>query len=60
MVDFLETDDEKKTLLSLNLDDLSIDELKDYLDELKKEMNKVNNEIEKKNKIKDVAEKYFK
>ena len=37
MVDFLEFDDEKKTVKSLNLDDFSVEDLIKYIKELESE-----------------------
>ncbi len=59
MPDFLEIDEKNKTITFLNLDDLSVDELKIYLDELKSEINRVNLEVSKKNKSITKAEEYF-
>ena len=48
MDDFLEYDEVKKTIKSLNLDDFSVEELNFYVEELKKEILRVEEEINKK------------
>ena len=60
MEEFLEFDGKTETLKSINLDDLSIEELKEYIVDLKKEIQRVNLEVDKKNKVKLKAEKIFK
>ncbi len=60
MTDFFEIDETKKTVKILNLDDLSIEDLKQYINELKLELKRVNLEIEKKNVVKKNAEDFFK
>jgi len=60
MTDFFEIDDKNKTIKTLNLDDFSIEELKQYILELKKEIDRVSEEINKKDSIKNNAEKFFK
>lgn len=60
MTDFLEFEENKKTIKKLNLEDLSIENLKEYILELEEEIMRVKGEIEiKKNSINE-AEKYFK
>ena len=59
MDDFLEYDEVKKTIKSLNLDDFSVEELNFYVEELKKEIMRVEEEISKKKQIKKNAEKLF-
>ncbi len=59
MDDFLEYDEVKKTIKSLNLDDFSVEELNFYVGELKKEILRVEEEITKKKQIKKNAEKLF-
>ena len=49
MDDFLEFDDEKKSLKSINLDDFSVEDLKKYIKELDDE--KIRTELEIKKKI---------
>ena len=60
MNEFLEYDDNKKSIKSLNLDDFSIEDLDKYILELKDEIDRVNMEkIKKKNLISE-AESIFK
>ena len=60
MTDFLEFDDQKKTINSLNLDDFSVGDLEKYIKELKTEIKRVEEEIIKKNDLLNTAEKFFK
>ena len=60
MDDFLEIDEKKKTINSLNLDDFSVEDLEKYVLELNKEILRVKEEINKKNKLKKEAQKFFK
>ena len=60
MDDFLEFDDVKKTIKSINLDDLSVEELNEYIDNLEKEIKRVELEVSKKKKIQEDAKKFFK
>ena len=60
MTDFLEFEENKKTIKKLNLDDLSIENLKEYILELEEEIMRVKGEIELKNNSINEAEKYFK
>ena len=60
MDDFLEIDEKKKTINSLNLDDFSIEDLDKYIFELNKEILRVKEEINKKNKLKTEAQNFFK
>ena len=60
MTDFLEINEKEKTIKRLNLEDLSIDNLKHYIFELQEEIERVNNEISLKKKSINEAEKYFK
>ena len=60
MTDFFEIDEVKKTVRALNLDDLSIEDLNQYVNELKIEVDRVLLEIEKKDKFKKNAESLFK
>ena len=59
MDDFLEIDEKKKTINSLNLDDFSVEDLEKYISELNKEILRVIEEINKKNKLKKEAQKVF-
>ena len=60
MEDFLDIDEKKKTIKSLNLDDFSIDELKNYIKELEREILRTTEEISKKKNIQEKANKFFK
>ena len=60
MNEFLEYDESKKTIKSLNLDDFSIEDLDNYTAELKDEINRVYMEKEKKKKLISDAENIFK
>ena len=60
MTDFLEFEENKKTIKKLNLEDLSIENLKEYILELEDEIMRVKGEIELKNNSINEAEKYFK
>ena len=60
MTDFLEFEEKKKTIKKLNLEDLSIENLKEYILELEEEIMRVKEEIELKNNSISEAEKYFK
>ena len=60
MDDFLEIDEKKKTINSLNLDDFSVEDLEKYISELNKEISRAKEEINKKNKLKKEAQKFFK
>ena len=60
MVDFIEIEENKKTIKKLNLEDLSVEDLDKYIDELKEEIERVKIEIKKKSDFKKDAEKFFK
>ena len=60
MDDFLEFEKDTKLLKSINLDDFSIDDLREYIEQLKREIVRVKSELEKKQKTQIDAEKYFK
>tara|TARA_B100001540_G_scaffold273491_1_gene258432 strand:+ start:20 stop:202 length:183 start_codon:yes stop_codon:yes gene_type:complete len=60
MTDFLEINEKEKTIKSLNLEDLSIDNLKQYIFELQEEIKRVEEEIALKESSINEAEKYFK
>ena len=60
MSDFLEIDEKKKTIKNLNLEDLSIENLKQYILELEEEIMRVKGEIDLKKSSISEAEKYFK
>ena len=59
MNEFLEFDNETKSVKSINLDDLSIEDLKEYINELDQEIKRVKIEIEKKHKLQQKAQKFF-
>ena len=61
MIDeYLEFENDTKNLKSLNIDNLSINELKEYIDQLKKEVDRVNLEVQKKIKLQSKADNIFK
>ena len=60
MTDFFEIDEKQKTVKILNLDDFSIEDLKNYVSELQTEILRVKDEIKKKENLKLDAEKFFK
>ena len=60
MSEFLEYDEIKKSIKTLNLDDFSIEDLNKYVLELKDEIMRVDIEIEKKEKFISEAENLFK
>ncbi len=60
MNEFLEYEETKKSIKTLNLDDLSVEDLANYITELKDEIEKVEKEIEKKSNLLRDAQKYFK
>ena len=60
MDDYLEFEKDTKALKSINLDDFSVEDLKDYIKQLKEEIERVKCDLEKKLKFQTEAEKYFK
>jgi len=60
MNEFLEYEESKKSIKSLNLDDFSVEDLDKYILELKNEINRVNIEKVKKKKLISDAENIFK
>ena len=60
MTDFLEINEKEKAIKRLNLEDLSIDNLKQYIFELRAEIKRVEDEIGLKESSLNEAEKYFK
>ena len=60
MNEFLEYEETKKSVKSLNLDDFSIEDLDKYTSELKDEIDRVNMERIKKKKLISEAENIFK
>ena len=60
MHEFLEYEENKKSIKSLNLDDFSVEDLDKYTSELKDEIDRVNMEKVKKKKLISEAENIFK
>ena len=60
MDDFLEFDDEKKSVKSINLDDFSVEDLRKYIKELEDEKKRTELEMQKKNSLLEEAKKFFK
>ena len=60
MNEFLEYEENKKSIKSLNLDDFSVEDLDKYILELKDEIERVNVEKVKKKKLIIEAESIFK
>ena len=60
MNSFIEFDEEKKTLKSINLDDFSIEDLEEYIEKLTLEINRSEEEIKKRLQTKEQAQKFFK
>jgi len=60
MSDFFEIDEKKKAIKKLNLEDLSLENLKEYILELEEEIMRVKAEIDLKKSSMSEAEKYFK
>ena len=60
MTDFFEVDEKQKTVKILNLDDLSVEDLQNYISELQTEILRVQGEIRNKKNLKLEAEKFFK
>ena len=60
MTDFLEINEKEKTIKCLNLEELSIENLKQYIIELQEEIKRVELEIGIKESSINEAEKYFK
>jgi len=60
MDDYLEFEKDTKVLKLINLDDFSVEDLKEYIEQLKKEIQRVEGELEKKLKYQSDAKKYFK
>jgi len=60
MSSFLEFEEAKKKIKSINLDDFSIEDLEEYIDSLVLEVKKAEEEIKKRIKTKEEAKKFFK
>jgi len=59
MNEFLEYEESKKSIKSLNLDDFSVEDLNKYISELNEEIDRVNMEKVKKKKLISEAENIF-
>ncbi|MDC0497763.1 DUF1192 family protein [Alphaproteobacteria bacterium] len=59
MNEFLEYEENKKSIKSLNLDDFSVEDLNKYTLELKNEIDRVNMEMVKKKRLISEAENIF-
>ena len=60
MSSFLEFEEDKKTIKSINLDDFSIEDLKKYIIEIENEIIRAKEEIKKKSEFLREAEDFFK
>ena len=60
MNEFLEYEESKKSIKSLNIDDFSVEDLDKYISELKDEIERVNTEKFRKKKLISDAENIFK
>ena len=60
MNSFLEFEEDKKTIKSINLDNFSIEDLEEYIDGLILEVKKAEEEIKQRIKTKEEAQKFFK
>lgn len=60
MNSFLEFEEDKKTIKSINLDNFSIEDLEEYINGLKLEVRKAEEEIKQRIKTKGEAQKFFK
>ena len=60
MSSFLEFEEDKKTIKSINLDAFSIEDLEEYINSLMLEVKKAEEEIKKRIKTKEEAQKFFK
>ena len=60
MNEFLEYEESKKSIKTLNLDDFSVEDLDTYISELKDEIDRVGIEKDKKKKLISDAENIFK
>ena len=60
MNEYLEYEESKKSIKSLNLDDFSVEDLDTYISELKDEIDRVSIEKDKKKKLISDAENIFK
>ena len=60
MNDFLEFDNEKKTVKLINLEDFSVEDLLEYIKELNLEVERAKIELKNKQKYQEEANKLFK
>ena len=60
MNSFLEFEEDKKTIKSINLDNYSIEDLEEYIDGLRSAAKKAEEEIKKRIKTKEEAQTFFK
>ena len=60
MNSFLEFEEDKKTIKSINLDAFSIEDLEEYINSLMLEVKKAEEEIKKRIKTKEEAQTFFK
>ena len=60
MSNFIEFEESKKIIKSINLDDFSVEDLKEYIENLSKEIERAKLEIKKRLKTKEDAQKFFK
>jgi len=60
MSNFIEFDEEKKTIKSIDLDDYSVEDLKEYIETLTVEISRSKEEIKKRLKTKEEAQEFFK
>ena len=60
MDSFVEFEEDKKTIKSINLDDFSIEDLEEYIVSLTLEVKKAKEEIKERIKTKEEAQKFFK
>ena len=60
MNSFLEFEEDKKTIKSINLDAFSIEDLEEYINSLMLEVKKAEEEVNKRIKTKEEAQTFFK
>ena len=60
MGSFIEFEENKKKIKSINLEDFSIEDLEEYIDSLMLEVKKAKEEIKMRIKTKEKAQKFFK
>ncbi len=57
---FIEFEENTKVIKSINLDDFSVEDLKEYVGQLNLEINRAEIEIKKRLQTKEEAQKFFK